>query len=90
VCANASIETIVLKFSASRAPYVTTKPIHHSQKNILQDEDGRVIVQLSVMPDRELESVILGSSCDVKVVQPISLRCKMNEIIKRIVQCYEL
>lgn len=86
--ANASVETIELEFSASRAPYVATKPIHHSQKILAQLENGKLIVQLTVIPNLELESLILSFGCDVKVLQPKSLMDKINFIAETMLKCY--
>ncbi len=87
--ADATTEIIELEFSALRAPYVTTKFIHHSQKIIEQKEDGKIIIQLKVITNLELESVILSFGCDVKVLKPLSLKDKMNLIAERMVKCYE-
>ena len=87
--ANSSVKTIELEFSALRAPYVTTKPLHHSQKIITQKEDGKIVLHLHVIPNRELESVILSYGCDVKVLQPQSLKINLKEIAEAMGRCYE-
>jgi len=74
------LEKIWLKFSSERAPYIKTKPLHGSQKPIQEDESG-LIVQIEVVQNNELESLILsyGGSCEI--LKPQSLR---ERIIKRI------
>lgn len=64
-------ETVVLKFEPDRFPYAVSKPIHHSQK-VLSEED--CILQIEVRPNKEFESVVFSYFPDVEVVQPEWLR----------------
>ena len=86
--ANALVETIELNFSASRAPYISTKPIHHSQKIISLNEDGSIIVQLQLIQNKEFESLLLNFGADVKVLQPVSLINKMKLTAESISRMY--
>ena len=61
------IENITLKFSPERIQYVLSKPLHHSQK-IKNKENG--IIQISVIPNKELESLILSFGNQVEVLSP--------------------
>jgi len=85
---NGIIERVVLEFSAARAPYVLTKPIHHSQRTVEIKEDRKVIIEIAVIPNPELESVIMSFGCDVTVKSPISLSEKIKQIAKKLVECY--
>jgi predicted DNA-binding transcriptional regulator YafY len=58
-------ETVVLKFEPDRFPYVVSKPIHHSQKVLNEDE---CILQIEVRPNKELESVIFSYFPHVEVL----------------------
>ena len=71
-------ETVVLKFEPDRFPYVVSKPIHHSQK-VLSEED--CILQIEVRPNKELESVIFSYFPHVEVLAPASLREEFKEKI---------
>ncbi len=82
------IENVLLEFSASRAPYVLTKPIHGSQNLVETRDDGKTIIEITVIPNRELESVIMSYGCDVKVISPITLKDKIKEMAKQLVDCY--
>lgn len=64
-------EKIVLKFDADRFPYVVSKPIHHSQTVINQEE---CIIQIQVCPNNELYSCIFSFFPQVEVLQPTWLR----------------
>ena len=72
-------ETIVLRFTEARFPYVTSKPIHSSQ-TILDENDCTITLQ--VKPNRELEQQILSFGPDVEVLSPESFRNQIGEKIK--------
>lgn len=71
-------ETIVLRFTKERFPYVQSKPLHKSQIT-LSEED--CIFSLSVKPNRELEQQILSFGPDVEVLAPESFRAQIAEKI---------
>lgn len=71
-----------LVFSAARAPYVLTKPLHGSQKVLETYLDGRVEVEISVIPNRELESMLLSFGADCEVLGPASLRERIGELVR--------
>ena len=76
---DAPIEEIKLRFSQKRLQYVLTKPIHKSQKCV--DPVGG-IVSLELIPNRELESIILSFGPDVEVLAPKSLRKIIQEKVQ--------
>jgi len=78
-------ETVVLKFEPDRFPYVVSKPIHHSQK-ILSEED--CILQIEVRPNKELESVIFSYFPHVEVLEPATLREQFKEKISKNLKKY--
>jgi predicted DNA-binding transcriptional regulator YafY len=65
-------ESVVLEFTKDVAPYVETKPIHPSQKS--EWVDGKLRVTIEVIPNYELESLILSFGRKVKVLEPTVLR----------------
>ena len=71
-------ETITLRFTQTRYPYVTSKPIHKSQATVNEKE---CTVSLSVKPTRELEQQILSYGSDVEVLSPESFRLQIAEKI---------
>lgn len=73
------IETIELLFDLDRAPYVETKPIHSSQSSS-RVENG-LLVKLQVIPNYELEQLILSFGEGIRVLKPQSL---VNRIKLRI------
>jgi len=79
------LQTIKLWFSTSQAPYVITKPIHPSQKS-KNTEDG-LEVTICVVPNYELEKLILSFGDSVKVLSPMSFQ---KTILSRIKNCNQL
>ncbi|MGW8124101.1 helix-turn-helix transcriptional regulator [Roseivirga echinicomitans] len=63
---ESEITKIILKFKPAQTPYVKTKPLHGSQKPVNEDETGYTL-SIEVIPNYELESMILsfGNQCEV-------------------------
>ena len=78
-------EIIRLQFSAHRFPYVTTKAIHQSQRIV--DVDKRII-EITVIPNNELESLILSFGKDVEVLSPPEYRQRIQEVIRESYEHY--
>lgn len=72
-------EHVVLKFSKQRFPYVTSKPIHHSQ-DIISEED--CIISIDVRPNRELTAQLLSFGPDVEILSPDSVRDRISKKIE--------
>lgn len=66
-----TIKDVVLKFSEHRFPYIKAKPIHGSQR--IADENER-LVSLKLIPNKELEAILLSFGDDVEVLNPKGLR----------------
>lgn len=77
---------IVLKFSQNRYNFVKTKPIHPYQVN--NDTDN--IVSLNVIPNKELESLILSFGDDVEVLSPEYYREEIKKKIRAICKKYDV
>lgn len=74
------VEKVLLKIDIQTWPYLKTKPIHGSQK-IKKQASEFVIIELQLIPNFELESLIFSHAEKIEVLSPISLR---DNIIKRI------
>lgn len=82
---NVKKETIGLRFSANRFPYVVSKPIHKSQKVV--DEDN-CVVEIQVRPTRELTQQLFSFIPDVEVLYPEWYRCQIMEKIEENLKKY--
>jgi predicted DNA-binding transcriptional regulator YafY len=70
---DGALTKVILKFSPDQAPYIKTKPLHGSQKEIHEDETGYT-VSIEVIPNYELESLILSYGNRSEVIEPKALR----------------
>lgn len=80
-----TIKEVVLKFSEHRFPYIKAKPIHGSHRVI--NEEERLIL-LKLIPNRELESILLSFGDDVEVVGPKELKESVANKIKKSYEKY--
>lgn len=82
-------EVLKIEFIASEnlAPYIMTKPIHESQSPLRKYEEGYRFF-IKVIPNRELESVILGFGEGLKVLTPTDFRDKIVERISNNMKNY--
>lgn len=62
-------ERIVLRFDPLEAKYIKSLPLHLTQQVEKEDKNGTVI-SLYVMPNRELQQVLLGWGPSVQVLEP--------------------
>lgn len=77
---------VILHVNKYNAPYVITKPIHHSQQILKEDETG-VTIRIDVVLNFELEREILGFGECMKVLAP---RILASRIKKRLAHAAEL
>lgn len=77
---------IVLKFSPQRFNFVRTKPIHPYQ---IEDEANHTL-KLNVIPNKELESLILSFGDDVEVISPENYRQEIKRKIKEVIKKYDV
>lgn len=83
---NVKVEKVTLRFDERQFPYVVTKPMHHSQ--IVLNEEQRII-QISVKPNPELEAAILSYGDHVEVLKPQWFREQIIEKIKKNLMKYD-
>lgn len=74
VSLNVRAENVRLWVDAGNAPYVETKPLHHSQQVLERNKDGSIIISLKVQLNFELEREILGFGETMVVKSPERLR----------------
>lgn len=74
---------IQLWVSRKNAPYVLTKPFHHSQHVLETKKDHSVVIGLSLHLNFELERLILGFGDGIEVLKPASLRKRIMAKLTR-------
>jgi len=83
---NKPVESVRLQFAPERFPYILSKPLHGSMR-VLDREHG--IVELSVIPNKELETLIWSFGDQVEVLAPEWLRARMKERIEALAKKYQ-
>ncbi|WP_126246275.1 helix-turn-helix transcriptional regulator [Chitinophaga rhizosphaerae] len=79
-------QKVVLWVHPNQAPYVLTKPLHHSQQLLRQEADGSIMIRINVTLNFELEREILGFGEMMRVLAPRNL---MGFIRKRLQKATE-
>jgi len=79
---------VQLFVSQLHAPYVLTKPLHHSQKLIGRDYYG-ITIELTVQHNFELEKEILAFGEGIKVIAPEKLKRIIKMRLNNAVDLYE-
>ena len=76
------IENITLSFDSLDGQYIKTKPFHHSQQ-IIKDtsEEFSITLRLRITNDFVME--LLSRSRSLRVIQPLNLKERINEIYKQ-------
>jgi predicted DNA-binding transcriptional regulator YafY len=80
---------IELWIDPENTPYVVTKPLHHSQRVIQENEDGSMIIHLLLQPNLELERLLLGFGKGLEVIKPEGLRKRIKSIITKSLERYQ-
>ena len=83
-------QTVKLKVDANQAPYVITKPLHGSQRVVRKTEDGGIVVTIEVVPNQELERIILGFGQHMQVLEPRLLRHRLKKELQVAALQYEM
>ncbi len=81
VSLNVRAENVKIWVDASNAPYVETKPLHHSQEVMERNDDGSIVLNLKVQLNFELEREILGFGESMVVLTPKRL---VNRVTKKV------
>ncbi len=80
-------EKIRLRIDSSLWPYIETKPIHGSQK-VIERRETSTEIQLELIPNYEMESLILSFGEKIEVIMPLDLREKIKERIQALFEKY--
>ena len=79
---------VVLKVNRLHAPYVFTKPIHHSQQLVETHKDNSMTFSLRVHNNFEFQRKILGLGDGVEILHPRIIRNQIKKILKNAADQY--
>lgn len=88
VSPNMEAQETLLFITHLHAPYVMTKPLHHSQELVEKDHYG-ITVSLKVQHNFELEKLILGFGEGVQVLKPEKLKRRIKERMSWGMEAYD-
>lgn len=80
-------QKVILWVNKYNVPYVLTKPIHHSQQ-VIKEEEGGTIIRLDVTLNFELERELLGFGECIKVLGPKRLQQTIAKRLKQAAGSY--
>ncbi len=83
------VRNIHLWIDADNAPYVITKPFHHSQKIEEHQKGGSIVISLMLNINYEFERLIMGFGEGIEVLAPESLRQRIKEKYKKALKKYD-
>ncbi len=84
---NQNPESILISVKKDLWPYIETKPLHGSQKTKIQNDDF-VIIELNVIINFELISLLFSHAEGLTILEPASLADVLQEKAKSIIQNY--
>jgi predicted DNA-binding transcriptional regulator YafY len=80
---------VVFWVDTANAPYVITKPLHHTQKILKQQEDGTVF-SIRVIMNFELERELLGFGAKMRVLGPRILVYQIKKQMQKALDSYDV
>jgi RNA:NAD 2'-phosphotransferase (TPT1/KptA family)/predicted DNA-binding transcriptional regulator YafY len=78
---------VVFWIDAANAPYVITKPLHHTQKLLGEDETGKIF-SIRVILNFELERELLGFGAKMRVLGPRILVKQIKAQLTKTIENY--
>jgi len=78
---------VVFWIDNANAPYVITKPIHHTQKLLKEEADGKIF-SIRVIMNFELERELLGFGPKIRVLGPRILVKQIKQQLKKALDNY--
>ncbi len=86
----AQLETVKIKVEAKRANYIKTKPLHHSQEEIVAESTEKYkIFEYRLRVNNELIAKLLEFGKDAEVIEPSRLREEMIEHVLGMLEVYK-
>lgn len=78
---------IRLWVSRQQYPYILSKPIHHTQQLVAEHEGGYEIL-IKLIPNFELEQLIISFANGVKVLSPTDFQARIKEKLQKTLDFY--
>lgn len=85
---NSTPDKVVIFADNETAPYIVTKPLHHSQQ-IVETLPNGMVFSIRVQLNFELEREILGFGDRIKVIAPERLRRRIKDQLENALDLYQ-
>lgn len=82
-------QTVKIWVDKDQLPYTLSKPLHKSQIVIEKKEDGSAVIAIEVIPNFELEQLLLSFGERFEILDPPSLRDRILVRIKKNLEKYQ-
>lgn len=89
ITGNKPIE-IVFRAHCGQVGYISTKPLHQSQKKIRDNADGSADFSITVIPNHELYSILMSYNDGITVLSPKDIVDKMKQILSNALDNYRM
>ena len=89
VKSDESPQIVKIWVDREQLPYTLSKPLHKSQNVIEENEDGSAIITIEVIPNFELEQLLLSFGERFEILSPPSLRDRISARIKKNLEKYQ-
>lgn len=86
---DSPVEHVVFEAMPAQAPYIVTKPLHGSQKEVERRADGSVVFSIDVIINYELERDLLGFAERITVLSPPILVEKLQKRLAKSIENYK-
>lgn len=81
------VENVILKFNLKQGNYIRTRPLHHSQELVSQDEDSMTF-RLRLKPTLDFVQELLSYGSTLQVLAPESLVQEMRRTVNELCALY--
>ena len=86
---EAQTEKVKLIIAPQLVPYIQTKPLHGTQRELGTDANGFLEIQIEVIVNYELEQLLLSYAEGIEVIEPLHLREKIQSRIQQCLNKYQ-
>lgn len=75
--------------SSEQSKYILTKPVHPSQRVVARNDDGSYLLEIDVIINFEMYSMLMSFGPGVRVLYPRSAMCYMRDMIRKAAALYD-
>ena len=83
------IQTIKIWVDKEQLPYTISKPLHKTQEIVEERNDGSAVIQIKVIPNFELQQLLLSFGERIEILSPLALRDEILSRIKKNIEKYK-